>query len=60
MGKVLLKEEVVHHKDRNPENNHWTNLEVTTQKYHATEHLNNGSIGRNEITGRFIKGENYE
>lgn len=39
MGRDLLPEEVVHHKDRNRSNNDPSNLEVTTRTEHARQHL---------------------
>lgn len=38
LGRYLSEDEIVHHKDHNPENNHWDNLEVMTQAEHARLH----------------------
>lgn len=38
MGRFLTEKEVVHHKDHNPQNNHWDNLEVMTQSEHSKKH----------------------
>ncbi len=39
IGRFLEEDEIVHHKDGNPLNNHWDNLEHMTQADHAREHL---------------------
>ncbi len=57
LGRFLEEGEIVHHKDGNKENNHWDNLEVMFQSQHATEHLANGTVDRDELNGRFIKGD---
>lgn len=38
LGRLLKKEEVVHHKDGNRKNNHIDNLEVLSNNYHAAMH----------------------
>lgn len=38
LGRFLQPFEVVHHKDNNPENNHWENLESMRQNEHAALH----------------------
>lgn len=38
LGRFLRPDEVVHHKDHNPENNHWANLQVMTQSEHFRLH----------------------
>jgi hypothetical protein len=58
LGRYLDDNEIVHHKDGNPENNHWSNLEVTNQSNHVLEHLKDETIKRDEL-GRFKKGERY-
>lgn len=50
LGRYLKRGEVVHHKDENQSNNHWENLEIITQKEHATEHMKNRK--RDINTGR--------
>lgn len=59
LGRYLTEDEIVHHIDENPENNHWDNLEVMTQSEHAKEHLKNGTIARNPITNRYEKGKKH-
>lgn len=56
LGRYLGEDEIVHHIDGNPENNHWDNLEVMTQAEHAREHLRDGTIKRNPITNRYERG----
>ena len=48
-GCFLASDQVVHHKDGNPRNNHWDNLEAMTQAEHAREHLR-----QDPKTGRLI------
>lgn len=50
VGRFLEKGEVVHHKDGNPENNHWENLEILTQSDHCRKHEKE----RDGENGRFI------
>ena len=57
LGRFLTEEEVVHHKDDNPTNNYWDNLEVMKQSEHANLHIENGTIERDKLTGQFIKGD---
>lgn len=38
-GRFLTSDEVVHHKDHDPSNNHWDNLVVMTHAEHAKEHI---------------------
>lgn len=49
LGRFLTEDEVVHHKDHDQRNNHWSNLEVLTQAEHALLHKHE----RNE-RGQFI------
>jgi hypothetical protein len=39
IGRFLTEKEVVHHIDHDPRNNHWSNLEITTQSKHARQHM---------------------
>lgn len=48
IGRFLKRGESVHHKDHDPMNNHWSNLEVMTQAQHAKVHTK-----QNKVTGRF-------
>lgn len=57
LGRFLSREEIVHHIDGNPENNHWTNLKIMLQSEHAKDHINDGTITRDKLTGQFRKGE---
>lgn len=43
LGRFLKENEIVHHIDHNPDNNHWDNLEVMTQSAHASLHFSKGS-----------------
>lgn len=56
LGRYLTEDEIVHHIDGNPENNHWDNLEVMTQSEHAKEHIRNGTVEFNYKTRRLQKG----
>lgn len=38
LGRLLNENEIVHHLDHDARNNHWENLEVTTQSSHAKKH----------------------
>lgn len=38
LGRTLLREEVVHHRNRNRLDNRWENLEVLTRRSHGKEH----------------------
>ena len=38
LGRYLSSDEIVHHKDENPLNNHFTNLEVMTKAEHMRHH----------------------
>jgi len=51
LGRFLLPEEIVHHKDGDNTNNHWGNLEVMSQSEHAKLHDN----ARDKPSGRFVK-----
>ncbi len=51
LGRRLLRNEIVHHKDGNAGNNEFSNLEIMTQKEHARLHVN-----RDKKTGQFKKG----
>jgi hypothetical protein len=46
LGRFLNDDEIVHHADGNPLNNHWDNLEVMTQSDHAKEHKINGRFSK--------------
>jgi hypothetical protein len=37
LGRKLTKEEIIHHKDHNPENNDLANLEVVSRREHNIE-----------------------
>lgn len=50
LGRFLKDAEIVHHKNHDPRDNHWDNLDVMTQSEHARLH-----ITRDEKTGRIIK-----
>lgn len=39
LGRALSSDELVHHRDRNKQNNELANLELTTRSDHAREHL---------------------
>lgn len=39
LGRFLTDNEIVHHKDEDPENNRWDNLEIMTQSEHARIHM---------------------
>lgn len=43
-GEYLPPNLVVHHKDGDPLNNHWDNLQITTQSEHMKEHLADGTL----------------
>jgi HNH endonuclease len=59
LGRFLKEDEIVHHKDGNPENNHWDNLEVMSQAEHAKQHISDGTIEYNTQTRRFQKGRKH-
>ena len=42
LGRFLKHFEIVHHKDGNPSNNHWDNLEVLTRSEHMSHHVEEG------------------
>jgi hypothetical protein len=46
LGRPLLDEEVVHHKDEDKLNNHPDNLEVMTRSEHTTHHMKGNSYAR--------------
>lgn len=41
LGRKLVGDEMVHHKDRNKANSHVDNLELTNRRDHILEHINN-------------------
>lgn len=53
IGRPLHDDEVVHHIDGDPTNNHPDNLEVMTQAEHAARHADDR---RDPATGRFLQG----
>lgn len=50
--RYLFPDEVVHHKDGNPENNHFTNLQIMTQNEHAR--LHDSLRSKDSITFRYV------
>lgn len=52
-GYFLPATYVVHHKDGDPSNNHWNNLEIMTQSTHAKSHMK-----QDKKTGRITKHDN--
>lgn len=46
LGRVLREDEVVHHKDNNPANNHWDNLELMSKSEHSKHHAPEMDKGR--------------
>lgn len=56
LGRYLLPTETVHHKDEDHANNAIDNLELyPTNGEHLREHMLDGSIPRDPITGRLVK-----
>ena len=49
-GRFLRPDEIVHHRDGDPRNNHWSNLEIMTQADHAKEH---NALKERDQYGRF-------
>jgi hypothetical protein len=43
IGRLLKKDEFVHHKDENKANNKMSNLELTTRKEHGKHHVEHGN-----------------
>ena len=59
IGRYLVRDELVHHIDGNPENNHWSNLEITTRRGHAkihAEEMKRRQYGKNYPHLRHTKG----
>ncbi len=50
LGRYLDSNEIVHHKDEDPMNNHWSNLEITNRSEHAIHH---NSDKKRDKNGRF-------
>lgn len=56
LGRYLLPTETVHHKDEDHANNAIENLELyATNGAHLREHLLDGSIPRDPVTGRLVR-----
>jgi len=49
LGRWLLKEEMVHHKDGDKENNHPNNLEIMTEAEHMRHHAKERGFGTERV-----------
>jgi hypothetical protein len=55
LGRTLRHDEIVHHKDRNRENNDISNLQVMTKKQHSRHHgLENLTFRKRKKNGQFM------